>query len=70
MNICSIIELEGTHKGHLAQLPAMNGHICSSIRCSKPLQPDLECLQGWGTDHLSGQPADPPLSMINLYHSS
>ena len=25
-----------------------------------PLQPDLGCLQGWGTHHLSGQPVSVP----------
>jgi len=32
----------------------------SSIRCSAPVQPDLECLRRWGIHHLSGQPVPVP----------
>ena len=46
-----LFELEGTFKGHLVQLP------CSEWGGAKsPIQPDLECLQGWDIHHLSGQP--------------
>ena len=58
--IISLFGLEGTLKGHLVQLPAMNRGTFSSIRCSEPLQTDLEYLQGWGTHHLSGQPVPVP----------
>ena len=26
------------------------------VLCSEPIQPDPRCLQGWGTQHPSGQP--------------
>jgi len=38
----------------------MNRDIYSSVRCSEPIQPDLECLQGWSIHHLSGQPVSVP----------
>jgi len=37
--------------------PAMNRDTCSS-GAQSPAHPDLECLQGWGTQHLSGKPND------------
>ena len=41
--------MDGTLKCHLVQPPAMNRDTHSSISCSEPVQPDLGCLQGWGT---------------------
>ena len=38
----------------------MNRDTHSSTRCSELLQPDLGCLQGWDTHHLSGQPVPVP----------
>jgi len=39
--IIELFELEGTLRGHLVQLCAMNRDTNSSIRCSEPIQPDL-----------------------------
>ena len=47
--------------------PAMNRDTYSSIRCSKLLQPDLGCPQGWGILHLSGQPVPLP---HHLHHKN
>jgi len=44
-----LFELEGTLKDHLIPLPAVHRDTHSSLRCSEPVQPDLGCLQGWGT---------------------
>jgi len=45
--------LEGTLKGHLVQLPYnKQGHLQLHQVAESPVQPDLECLQGWGIHHL------------------
>jgi len=51
-------ELEGTLKGHLVQHPCNDQHQLSVAQ--SPLQPDLECLQGQGIHHPSGQPVPVP----------
>ena len=52
-----MFELEGTLKDHPVQLPCRDlGHPQLDCVAQSPLQPDLGCLQGWGTHHLSGQP--------------
>ena len=43
------IELEGTPRGHPVQPPAVHRDTHSSISAHSPVQPDLGCLQGWGT---------------------
>ena len=49
--------LEGTFRGHLAQPPCnKQGHLQLDQVVQSPIQPGLECFQGWGTYHLSGQP--------------
>ena len=49
--------LEGIFKGHLVQHPgSKQGHVQLDQSAQSPVQPDFECLQGWGIDHLSGQP--------------
>ena len=53
--IIESFELEETCKGHLVQLPCNEKGHPSSIRCSEPIQPDFQCLHGWGTHHISGQ---------------
>ena len=48
--------LEGTFKGHLAQPPCNEqGHLQLDQVAQSPVQPDLECFQGWGPHCLSGQ---------------
>jgi len=48
-------ELERTHKGHLVQVPYHEqGHLQLDQFAQRPVQPDLVCLQGWSTYHLSG----------------
>jgi len=48
--------LEGTFKGHLVQHPCSEqGHLQQDQVAQSPVQPDLECFQGWGIYHLSGQ---------------
>ena len=43
-------ELEGTLKGHLVQLPCNEqGHLQLEQVAQSPVQPDLECLQGWAS---------------------
>ena len=50
-------ELEGTFKGHLVQPPCHEqGHLPLDQVAQSPVQPDLECSQGWGIHHLSGKP--------------
>jgi len=49
--------LEGTSKGHLVQPPCSEqGHLQPDQAAQSPIQPGLECFQGWGMDQLSGQP--------------
>jgi len=48
--------LEGTFKGHLVQLPCNKyGHLQLDQVAQSPVQPGLECFQGWGIYHLSGK---------------
>jgi len=50
--------LEGTFKGHLVQPPCnKQEHLPLDQVAQSPIQPDLECFQGWSIYHLSGQPA-------------
>ena len=61
---CRIIErfgLEGTFKGRLVQPPCHEqGHLPLDQVAQSPVQPALECCQGWGIYNVSGQldPAD------------
>ena len=49
--------MEGTFKGLLVQPPCnKHGHLQIDQITQSPIQPDLECFQGQGTYHLSGQP--------------
>ena len=49
--------VEGTFRGHLAQAPCSEqGHLALDQVAQSPIQPGIECLQGWGIEHLSGQP--------------
>ena len=49
--------LGGTFKGHLVQPPCHEqGHLQRDQVAQRPVQPDLECFQGWGIYNLSGQP--------------
>jgi len=49
--------LEGTFGGHLAQSPCCKqGHLQLDQVAQSPVQPGLECFQGWGLYCLSGQP--------------
>ncbi|KAK4822001.1 hypothetical protein QYF61_006615, partial [Mycteria americana] len=49
--------LDGTFKGHLVQPPCNEqGHLQLDQVAQSPVQPDLECFQGWGIYRLSGQP--------------
>ena len=51
------LELEGTFQGQLVQLPCNDQrHLQVHQGDQSPIQPDPECLQGWGSHHLSGQP--------------
>jgi len=46
--------LEGTFRGHLVQPPCNEqGHLQPDQVAQSPVQPGLECFQGWGIDHLS-----------------
>ena len=54
--IIELFELEGTPKGHVVPLTALNRDVYSSIRCPEPLQPDFDYRQGQGIHHLSMQP--------------
>ena len=54
-----LFELEGTFKGHPVQLLCNEqGHVQlhQVAQSNQVVQPDLECLQGWGIHHHSGQP--------------
>ena len=47
--------LEGTFKGCLAQIPDnKQGHLQLDQVAQSPIQPDLQCFQGWGIYHHSG----------------
>jgi len=49
--------LEGTFRGHLAQPTCSEqGHLQLDQVAQSPVQPGLECFQGWGLHYLSGQP--------------
>jgi len=49
--------LEGAFRGHLAQPPCREqGHLQLDQVAQSPIQPGLECFQGWGLQCLSGQP--------------
>ena len=57
--------LEGTIKGHLVQSPCSEqGYLLLDQVAQSPVQPGLECFQGWGFYHLSGQ----PLPMFHHLH--
>ncbi|KAK4811229.1 hypothetical protein QYF61_022126, partial [Mycteria americana] len=64
--LCWITEwfgLEGTFKGHLVQPPCNEqGHLQLDQAAQNPVQPGLECFQGWGIYHLPGQ----PVPVLNL----
>jgi len=48
---------KGPPKINLVQLPChQHGHLQLDQVAQSPIQPGLECFQGWGIDHLSGQP--------------
>jgi len=48
--------LEGTFKGYLAQSPCSEqGHFQMDQVAQSLAPPGLECFQGWGTYHHSGQ---------------
>ncbi|KAK4818441.1 hypothetical protein QYF61_013128 [Mycteria americana] len=47
---------DGTFKGHVVQTPCNEqGHLQLDQVAQSPIQPDLECFQGWGIYHLSGK---------------
>jgi len=49
--------LEGTIKGHVVQYPCSEqGQLQTNEISWSPVQPGLECFQGWGIYLLSGQP--------------
>jgi len=59
--ICRIIESFELEDTHLVQLPCKEqGYIQLDQIAQSSAQPDLECLQGCGIHHLSGQPAQSP----------
>ena len=46
------LEVEGTSEGHLVQLPCnKQGHLQLDQVAQGLIQPCLESLQGWGTNH-------------------
>ena len=52
---------EGTFKGHLARpLCHEQGHLPLDQVAQSSIRPGLECSQGWGISHLSGQPVTVP----------
>jgi len=54
-------ELEETFKGHLVQLLCNEqGHLQPHQGAQSPVLPDLDCPQGQGIHHLSGQPVTVP----------
>lgn len=48
--------LQGTLKGFLQPLWNVLGYLPLYQTSHNPIQHDLECFQGWGIYHLSGQP--------------
>ena len=54
LRIVELFVFEGTLKDHLVQIPRNQSGAHS------PIQPNLGCLQGWGTHHLFGQPVPAP----------
>jgi len=59
--IIESLELERTFKGHQVQLPCSEqGHPQLYQVAQSLVQPGLECLQGWGFHHSSGQPVIVP----------
>jgi len=49
--------LEGTFRGHPAQLPCSEqGHLQLDQVAQSAIQPGLECFHAWGLHDLSGQP--------------
>jgi len=49
--------VEGTFRGHLAQPPcSKQGYFQPDHDAQSPVQPGLECFQGWGLHYFSGQP--------------
>ena len=55
--IIELFELEGTLESDRVQLSCNEqGHLQLDQVAQSPVQPDLECLQGQGFYHLSGQP--------------
>jgi len=59
--ILESLELEGTSEGHQIQLPcnAQGQHSTGQV-VQDLIQPGLESLQGWGINHISGQPVPVP----------
>lgn len=54
--ISELFVLEETPKGHLVQLPRNEqGHLQQDEVAQSLVQPDFECRQGQGINHLSGQ---------------
>jgi len=47
--------VEGTFEGHLVYPPATSRDVFTQVAQS-PVQPGLECSQGWGISRLTGQP--------------
>ena len=47
--------LERAFKDHIVQPPcSAQGHLLDQV-AQNPIQPELECFQGWGLHYLSGQ---------------
>ena len=58
--------IEGKFKGLLVQAPChQQGHLQLDQVAQSPVQPGLECSQGWCINHLSGQPG--PVSHHPLF---
>jgi len=65
--IIEFLELEETFKGHLVQLPCNEQRHAQLDQVAQDLiQPGLECLQGWGIHHISGQPDPVCLSTLTV----